>query len=1295
MLKVLNNKLNFNYYTFFLLNKLEEFIKKYSDFKYTILKEGKNMKKYIILLTLMFSLVLMATVDRTYNEVDKRLNSIVTLRVMGVTPDKIWEKLGVDENINLYFNEIYNLYECKNFLINNENCTRIKIADDFLYHIKVTSTVRGYTYIFNYNDEITKENSYIIAKNYVIDENYTYDENTGVTIDNDCTIDSENNCIISDSTINNIIENLTPYYNNWRNSDAFYNNYENLKTDIDITSGISDDGKIYYGKKSSSLVGVMPYDAIRLSLTTKILNDLNISFSRVDVGGIGSIYYNHNSEVETDFSCEIYKITGFAPSGDLFNLDTCNLENTFSSPNNIIGVEKRVLYQKMKKQENSDLYFDEISRRIKIKEISNDSDLEIVNPEYQLLEAKLTNEWSDDLIVNTFLFKDAEGIDFDLSFLFSQTKTNQNLWALVSNIINKTFKFYEKKEKAKAKIKQLMELKSIGLLSNYRWQALGFNSYGNNDKSEIEVDELIDLYDGFYQQDLNALTNVNSKKVFENSGYNSLFLAFMLQKLNLKLIDGRILKNNDATYITKLIKLKDDLNKFNEYKIDLLAKKDTIINSELGDNKEYLSLFFRLQTLNKFIEVLKTNGFKKTIPEFKSWLEYQRDDGIYSEYYSEFVDEYIVLIDEILEIPKEDYVSPIRGQLSDSYLGLLYDIEQKANFGELSEIYNTLETIEIITRDYSNQESHDYNLLKPQEIARYLMDVREVSPTYFQYLVLNTENLFYSQNTNIYYLYKLYKENIFTNTSALIENNIMIFKDTEEVFNSINSYAEFSYYLGTLLISNHHSIYEIAGEIIKNLSFSEKNGVNFDKWIEALSKNGIEASNIWEFFGIERDSLLSENAEKNINVKNLVSRYDILERNVKEYLGLSTSLYSKDDDLSSRYFDPITSLLLSRILVEKGYYIDKDEEGYDAIFDVNGEITYLSLEIDSLIKEIGDRYNLFDKNFTDIFTNDSLSDYLGNINQGSVDLNKMMSFVNFSYTKDLRTGERNISFTFAVDNIADSIIWNRITGGIGNRAGFWGDLAKAVFSKAGAKAAANIVGGAIVSVVIAEVYNGIFGNQKQIENERRILYRIVKQNNQILKDMIAFKPTRVINLGEITINASDYDFLYNEIYGFIDEGFSNSTIIAIYKTRLSNINDYLDKSYKDLTNLNDNMIPNAEVNFTISNTKKAKDNLEKLKEKKEKLNEAIKKAEKDKKEAETNLNDVKDGEIINDLRKEKEETETKEKNEPAKMCRPDTYDTECDSGVGPAGHPALILSQLGGMGARLLEEISAPFLRFL
>jgi len=1240
MLKELTVNLNFNYY-----------------------KKGEKLKKYLILMFLMFSLLAMATAtERSFFE--KKLNNIVTLRVLGVTPAKIWDDLGVGQDVNFYFNEDYDLYECKDFQINNEYCTKIYIDNDFPYHIKDSSIIKGYAYVFNNNDVITKENSYIIAKNYVIDENYSYDKGTGLLIDNDCIYDDTNDCIISDGQINNIIENLTPFYNSWKLKETINNNYTELIRNINITTlNIISDSENPF--KGTSSVPKIPYNAIRVALTANILNNLNIAFERSDINGGGNIYINNNSGEETDFSCEIYKLIGHVPFNNLFNMDLCDLENTFSHPENILGVEKRVLYQKVKPKDNSNFYFDDTTKIIKEKGYENsiDTELENSNPINQSLISKLTNEWSDDLIVNTNIFTKATKLNINtFSFLTNKDYANQNLWKLVSIIINRTFQFYEKKAKAKARIKQFMELKSIGLFSNYRWQELGFNSYKNNVKSEIEVDDLLSLYDNFYAQDLNTITGDNYKRIFTDSKYNILFLANLLKKLNLKMINGKLYHDYDAEFIINLIKV-DKEKGYEKYREELLLEKDAILVNFHGSNEEFLVLFFKLQTLNKLIEVLKTNGFKKTIPNFKSWLEYQTSNGIYKDIYSQFSQEYIDILVKVLDSPKDESISSFREILIDSYDNLVKEsrIEENGNYEELSEIYSKLENIEIITSDYSNLDNaEEIESNKSEYFLKNLMNLREISPVSFQNMVLSTKNLLYNKNTNLYFIYKPYKENINTlnandGLKRLLVNNIIITDSNEEVFNDISSYANFSYYLSSILISSHHSIYEIAGEIIKNLSFSEKEGVNFDKWVDALNQYGITTDGIWSFFGVDRDSLLTEKEEKNIEVNKLIKNYDSLNFIVKKYLGLETYLYSESYDISSMFFDPITSLLLSRILVEKGYYVDKDENGNDAIFDINGEIIYLSLKVDDLIREVGDKYNLFNDDFANLFSNTSLNAYLGNKNNNSADLDRMMGFIKYSYTKDIRTGERNISFTFGVDNISDKYIWSRITGGIGGRAGFWSAFAK-VSMKFGIP---GIILGSVVSYFV-----GDYMATRRIENERRIL-------------------------NDLRIKHSGYniiDDVENEKY--IREKHNDGCEFAVIQDILHDMTvkskEIYDKDRKTLI-VTYSLLQDAKDFLKLANNPKSKKKYEAdIQELEQKKTELIKKINKEEKVYKRNVQ--KERTAVNIIKKIKEEEkEKKEKSKPSKMCRADTYDENCDSGVGPSGDPRLILIKKGGLGKKLLE----------
>jgi len=1224
MLDELSVNLNFNYY-----------------------RRGDILKIFIVLM-FMFSLIINAVDNISYSSFKEKMNNVITLRVLGVVDGDIWDDLGVKEDSDFYFND-YNFYECSNFKINNDYCSRIIIDNDFPYHIKETSIIRGYAYIFNDSDIITKENSQIIAKNYIIDENYSYNKETGLIIDNDCIVTEENDCVVLEEDINNIIYNLGLFYDRWVNKNIANLNYDNLSENIDhVLNTVYQEGESDSGNPT---VPIMPYNASRIVLTTKILNDLNISFDRST-----ALYYNHNIGMETDFGCELYKLTGYSPRSETFNMDLCELENTFSNPNNILGVEKRVMYQKIKPRENTNLYFDDVTRYIREKEEYYESDLEVSIPNLYL---KLTNEWSNNLIVNAYILNYVTDIDLRSAFRFAKNLANQNLWELTSVIINKTFQFYEKKTKAKAKIKQLMELKSIGLLSSYRWQELGFNSYKNNIKSEIEVDELIELYNDFYKEDLGTLSE-KYKKIFTDSGYNILFLANLLKKLNLKMINGKIYHDYDAGFIVNLMKIKKE-NELNSYKSELLERANSILSGVSGGNKDFLPLFFKLQTLNKLIEVLRTNGLKKTIPEFRLWLIYQYDKGIYKDIYSQFSLEYIKILDRVIDTPEEEVIASYRESLINSYDILLKksEIAKRADYNELMRIYSQLEDINIITTNYTSLEDDNKGF-------EYLVTLREITSIQFQNMIINNKNIFYHKNTNLYFIYNPYKENINLLNSNnglnnLIKETIIIINKDDDVFKDIISYSKISYYLSDILISSHHLNYKIAGEIIKNLSFSEKQGVNFSKWVEALNQYGFTVDNIWSFFGLKRNFLLTENAHKNIDVDILVDKYKILNRAVKEYIGLETYLYSNDYDISSMFFDPITSLLLSRILVEKGYYIDKDENDNDAIFNTSGEVIYLSLEIDSLIREIGDKYDLFNADFNNIFSNNYLNDFLGNINSDSDDLNKMMKFIRFSYTKDLRTGERNISFTFGVDNINDEIIWSRISGSVSNVSGFWGTAAK-ISSKFGIP---GILLGATIGIA-GGYYFGKYMDQKEYDSEQMMI-------DEVRLNYIHYDSFNIYENEEWVryyINRGLSDGVIKDMLN--DNVISSKKIYDGDKLALKNIKIEIDKAKKD-SDLAD-----------AGDKKKYKANLKKLEQQEKEM---IKKTENDKKEYEKNIQNEKDApRIIKKIREE--EKDKKNKSKPNKMCRADTYNNECDSGIGPSGDPRLILSKKGGLARRLLELLN-------
>jgi chromosome segregation ATPase len=64
-------------------------------------------------------------------------------------------------------------------------------------------------------------------------------------------------------------------------------------------------------------------------------------------------------------------------------------------------------------------------------------------------------------------------------------------------------------------------------------------------------------------------------------------------------------------------------------------------------------------------------------------------------------------------------------------------------------------------------------------------------------------------------------------------------------------------------------------------------------------------------------------------------------------------------------------------------------------------------------------------------------------------------------------------------------------------------------------------------------------------------------------------------------------------------------------------------------------------------------------------------------------------EVIFENEKKKKADDILEKNpEPNESCRPDVYNKECDSGVGPSGDPRLILMKKGGLGRKLIELAS-------
>jgi len=117
--------------------------------------------------------------------------------------------------------------------------------------------------------------------------------------------------------------------------------------------------------------------------------------------------------------------------------------------------------------------------------------------------------------------------------------------------MNKTFKFYEDKMKAKKKISELMQLRAIGLLDDETWNELGFDSNKNNVKSEIEVEEFLKKYKDIKREYTNYLTTDKSRKIFYELGLKSLFLAKSLKKLDYQMVNGRILNKENAVFVKR------------------------------------------------------------------------------------------------------------------------------------------------------------------------------------------------------------------------------------------------------------------------------------------------------------------------------------------------------------------------------------------------------------------------------------------------------------------------------------------------------------------------------------------------------------------------------------------------------------------------------------------------------------------------------------------------------------------------------------------------------------------------
>jgi hypothetical protein len=145
------------------------------------------------------------------------------------------------------------------------------------------------------------------------------------------------------------------------------------------------------------------------------------------------------------------------------------------------------------------------------------------------------------------------------------------------------------------------------------------------------------------------------------------------------------------------------------------------------------------------------------------------------------------------------------------------------------------------------------------------------------------------------------------------------------------------------------------------------------------------------------------------------------------------------------------------------------------------------MEIDQIIKEIKAKHDEFNSGFGGLLNNnDYLGGLLDNMNsQNIAEINKIMSFINFSYSVDIRTGEINGSFDFGVMGLNDDI-WGRITANMEQRAGKitpWkvgGTVFSFFIEYAGAK---------LVDLFIDDLRNNFNRAFQQLQIDNRIPFR--------------------------------------------------------------------------------------------------------------------------------------------------------------------------------------------------------------
>jgi hypothetical protein len=188
---------------------------------------------------------------------------------------------------------------------------------------------------------------------------------------------------------------------------------------------------------------------------------------------------------------------------------------------------------------------------------------------------------------------------------------SDNIWEQYGVKSDNNLYFYENKTNAKYQIKELMQLKSIGLLDDSTWQELGFNDYKNDVKSEIQVDAFLEKYNEIKERYIGYLTTDKSRRIFKELGFKSLFLAKSLKKLDMEMVNGKILNKYNAVFVKRLLEMNNE--DFAEYKNELLIRKNSITANISRSDNVLLKKFFELAVVIKTLNAIKTNGFTRTI----------------------------------------------------------------------------------------------------------------------------------------------------------------------------------------------------------------------------------------------------------------------------------------------------------------------------------------------------------------------------------------------------------------------------------------------------------------------------------------------------------------------------------------------------------------------------------------------------------------------------------------------------------------------------------------------------------